>query len=69
MLNTIGENPHRVLKVREAASFIASTKSWLDKSRLTGAGPPFVRIGTGIGARVGRGGSANLDSALSGVSA
>ena len=53
MLNTIGENPHRVLKVREAASFIASTKSWLDKSRLTGAGPPFVRIGTGIGARVG----------------
>ena len=53
MLNSTSENPNRVLKVREAASFIASTKSWLDKSRLNGAGPPFVRIGTGVGARVG----------------
>ena len=53
MTQEIHENPHRVLKVAEAAVFIASTKSWLDLARLRGNGPPFVRIGTGRGARVG----------------
>lgn len=47
------ENPHRVLTVRDAASFLSSTKGWLDQARLRGDGPPFVRLGTGRGARVG----------------
>lgn len=53
MTQHILENPHRVLKVAETAAFLGSTKSWLDQARLRGDGPPFVRIGTGRGARVG----------------
>ena len=53
MIESINENPNRVLKVGLAAEFIGSTKSWLDKKRSTGGGPPFVRIGEGAGARIG----------------
>ena len=36
------------LTVREAAVFLRTSKSYLDKSRLTGDGPPFFRIGRKI---------------------
>jgi len=50
---TSDPNENRVLNVKEAASFLASTKSTLDKYRLTGSGPAFVRLGDGPGARIG----------------
>ena len=53
MPQELADNPHRVLSVPDAAAFLSSTKSWLDQARLRGDGPPFVRIGTGRGARVG----------------
>ncbi len=53
MPHDLNNNPNRVLSVPETASFLSSTKSWLDQARLRGDGPPFVRIGTGRGARVG----------------
>jgi hypothetical protein len=53
MANSLDENPNRVLSVREAAAFIASTKGWLDKARVIGGGPPFIKLGEGVGARVG----------------
>jgi hypothetical protein len=33
------------LTVSEAAHFLRCSKSFLDKSRLTGEGPPYFRIG------------------------
>lgn len=37
-----------LLTVPEAAAFLRTSKSYLDKSRLTGDGPPFFRIGRKI---------------------
>ena len=34
-----------MLTVREAANYLRISKSFLDKSRATGAGPEFIRIG------------------------
>lgn len=33
------------LRVCEAASHLKVSKSWLDKKRLTGGGPPFMKFG------------------------
>lgn len=53
MIDALEQNPHRVLDVRAAARFIGSSKSSLDKLRLTGGGPDFVKIGAGVSGRVG----------------
>lgn len=39
---------HTYLTVREAANYLRVSKSFLDKARLTGTGPPFVRLGKRI---------------------
>ena len=39
---------NRLLSVEEAATVLNVSKSWLDKKRLFGGGPVFVRIGTRI---------------------
>lgn len=33
-----------LLSVREAAELLSVSTSWLNKARLTGGGPPFVRV-------------------------
>ena len=42
------EDADDLLTVPEAAAFLRTSKSYLDKSRLTGDGPPFFRIGRKI---------------------
>lgn len=37
--------PMRLLNTTEAAKAIGLSASWLNKSRLTGEGPPFISIG------------------------
>lgn len=34
------------LTVREAASYLRVSKSFLDKLRLKGGGPPYIKLGT-----------------------
>ena len=34
-----------LMRVRQAAARLGVSKSWLDKSRLLGTGPKFVKIG------------------------
>lgn len=34
----------RLFSVREAAQFLRVSKSWLDKKRVEGGGPRFVRV-------------------------
>jgi predicted DNA-binding transcriptional regulator AlpA len=41
-----GDNMRRILRTREAAAYIGFAKSTLEKLRLTGGGPRFVKIGT-----------------------
>jgi predicted DNA-binding transcriptional regulator AlpA len=36
------------LNVREAASFLGMSKSWLDKKRLDGRGPTYLKIGSRV---------------------
>ena len=38
----------RYLTTVEAASHLGVSKSWLDKSRLRGDGPAFIRIGAAV---------------------
>ncbi len=38
----------RYLKTREAAAYLNVSESWLNKSRITGTGPAFIKIGSGI---------------------
>lgn len=38
----------RLLTPNEAADFLRLSLSWLAKSRMTGHGPPFVKIGRSI---------------------
>lgn len=38
----------RLLTVRDAASFLRLSESWLAKARIRGDGPPFVKIGRSI---------------------
>ncbi len=45
---TSSETPRRYLTVVEAASHLGVSKSWLDKSRLRGDGPAFIRIGANV---------------------
>jgi predicted DNA-binding transcriptional regulator AlpA len=33
------------LRVREAADLLRVSKSWLDKKRVAGGGPPFLQLG------------------------
>lgn len=35
----------RLLNTSEAAARLGMSKSWLEKSRLTGDGPPFISMG------------------------
>jgi hypothetical protein len=37
--------PNRKLSVLEAAAHLNVSKSWLDKRRLDGLGPPYIKIG------------------------
>lgn len=37
--------PRRLLRTSDAAMRLGLSRSWLEKLRLTGDGPPFVRIG------------------------
>src|SRR5262245_44236077 len=37
--------PHRLLNVREAASFLGLSVSTLNKLRLSGDGPPYMKLG------------------------
>ena len=36
---------HRLLSVIEAACALGVSKSWLDKKRAEGGGPPYVKLG------------------------
>jgi len=36
---------HRRLRTRAAADYIGYSESTLEKKRLTGDGPPFIRLG------------------------
>src|SRR5262245_8602853 len=38
----------RLLSRKEAAHYLNVSLSWLDKSRLSGLGPEYVRIGGGV---------------------
>lgn len=38
----------RLLTSKEAANFLRLSLSWLSKSRMSGGGPPFVKIGRSI---------------------
>lgn len=38
----------RYLKNREAAAYLNVSESWLNKSRITGTGPAFIKIGSGV---------------------
>ena len=42
---TTGTVERRLLRTDEAAQRLGLSRSWLEKLRLTGDGPPFVRIG------------------------
>jgi len=37
--------PTRKLPVQEAANFLGLSKSWLDKRRLFGGGPHYLKLG------------------------
>ena len=39
------EIPTRKLPVPEAARFLGLSKSWLDKKRLNGGGPEYLKLG------------------------
>ena len=39
------ETGSRRVRTKQAADYIGSTKSTLEKKRLTGDGPPFIKIG------------------------
>jgi predicted DNA-binding transcriptional regulator AlpA len=39
---------HRRLRTPAAADYVGYSESTLEKKRLTGAGPPFIRLGRSI---------------------
>jgi predicted DNA-binding transcriptional regulator AlpA len=39
--------PSRRLRTKEAAHYLGYSESTLEKKRLTGDGPPFIRLGRG----------------------
>lgn len=43
---TMQAEPRTLLRTAEAARRLGLSRSWLEKLRLTGDGPPFVRVGT-----------------------
>ncbi len=44
--DTLSPRPQPLLPVEEAAAFLGGiSKSWLDKSRLNGRGPRYVKVG------------------------
>ena len=40
-----GQPPHRKLNVKEAAAYLGLSTSTLNKMRLTGTGPPYMKLG------------------------
>lgn len=42
------DSPSCLITVAEAAERLSVSKSYLDKLRVTGGGPPFVKIGTRV---------------------
>jgi predicted DNA-binding transcriptional regulator AlpA len=40
-----GQPPHRKLNVKEAAAYLGLSVSTLNKMRLTGTGPPYMKLG------------------------
>src|SRR5262249_53708275 len=47
-VSTMHTSLKRYLRTAEAAAYIGSTKSTMEKRRLAGDGPPFIRIGRTI---------------------
>jgi predicted DNA-binding transcriptional regulator AlpA len=45
---TSNSTADRLLKPNETAEFLRLSQSWLAKSRMSGKGPPFIRIGRAI---------------------
>lgn len=41
----LAENQKRRLRTRDAATYVGSSPSTLEKYRLTGAGPAFIKLG------------------------
>jgi predicted DNA-binding transcriptional regulator AlpA len=39
------DTPARKLRVTEAATFLSVSKSWLDKKRIIGDGPAYIKAG------------------------
>ena len=39
------QEDHRLIKPIEAAHFLGLSRSWLAKLRLTGDGPPYMKVG------------------------
>lgn len=37
-----------LLKTNEAATYIGKSASWLNKTRMTGTGPVYLKIGGGV---------------------
>jgi excisionase family DNA binding protein len=40
--------PDRLLTVKEAAGYLQVSESWLNKARLTGCGPRFIKMGRSV---------------------
>ena len=44
----MGDLPHRRLRTPAAADYLGYSESTLEKKRVTGDGPPFIRLGRSI---------------------
>lgn len=42
------DNNHRLFSVTEAADYLGLSKSFLDKARISGDGPPFLKLGSRV---------------------
>lgn len=45
MTTTSADDNRRLLRTDEAARRLGLSRSWLEKLRLSGEGPPYIRIG------------------------
>ena len=41
-------NEQRTLKSRQAARYMGMSESWLRQARMTGSGPPFLKLGRSV---------------------
>jgi predicted DNA-binding transcriptional regulator AlpA len=46
--NNTGAGIERLLTTKEAAAALRVSRSFLDKARMTGDGPPYTKIGTAV---------------------